>query len=245
MGVILEVKYNQIGDFHSGELPPEEERERLYWGSRYANVNIEDIGGVQNRAKFDIDIFDDMRELIDSGVGTPVIAHVNVDKQYQSIRVHFAVNIESLRTKIRGGSPLDVWESVVTGAHPALTYPWKSGHVKFKVGDVKKRIDRRTDAVKNILWRKRVVEEFTGLVTHIRRKIDKKDNEMAFFGMLDGNGRYLDAICFGSQWPSVKKYLRAGRLIQISLEPAETFRGRRSYLFNGHSLRLLNKTSGS
>lgn len=244
IGVILEVKYNQIGDFHTGEPPPEDEREKMFWGSRYANVNIEDPGGIQNRTKFDIDIFDDMRELIDSGNGTPVIAHVAPNEHYGTLKAHFAIDIEKLRKKINEGDPLSTWESIVTGAHPAKVYPWRPGKIPFKNGKKRVKIERSVDAIKNVRWRKHATTTFTGVVTHVRKKIDKRDQEMAFFGLLGGDNRYIDAICFGTVWPHVKKHLKAGRLVQISIDSQpDRYRGGKSFIFNGDELRLLKKSA--
>lgn len=205
-GVIVEIKYNQIGDFHTGELPSEDERERNFWGARYANVNIEEASGKQNRTKFDIEIFDRCRPLIDQGVGTPMIAHVAPNAKFENLRAHFAVDLAQLRSKIKAGEPLDVWESIVVGQHPALTYSWKN----------------------NAIARKRVYNEsfkksgaggaFTGVVTNVRLKYDKNRNLMAFFGMLGADGTFIDVIAFASIWDDISRIVKPGRLLKVMVE---------------------------
>jgi hypothetical protein len=245
-GVIVEVKYNQIGDFHTGELPPEDVREKMFWGHRYANVNIEDPGGVQNRVKFDWDIFDEMRELIDSGIGTPVIAHVIPNERFQNLKASFAVDIEKLRKKILNGEELSVWEGIVCGKHPAKTYPWKPGKLKFTRKGERKVVERAADAVKNVRFKTDpACDVFTGLVTNAKPKFDKNDNEMAFIGLLGGDGTFIEVVCFGSTWPDIKEHITPGRLVQMSLDVKPGWGGRgKSFIFNGDKLKLLNKSSG-
>jgi DNA polymerase-3 subunit alpha len=238
-GVIIEVKYNQIGDFHTGELPPEDERRKMFWGHRYANVNVEDAGGSQNRIKFDIDIFDGMRELIDSGIGTPVIVHAVPNKQYENLRAHFAVDLEKLRKKIDSGSELDVWERIVVGKHPAKVKKWKA---KGNMGaDMVKK-----QRVKNDLFFKGRTRKFTGVVMQCRLKYDKKDHLMAFFSMLDAAGNSIDCICFASNWdPKMEKIIKAGNLLSIELDRQRDMRNKTKwqYFFNGGNIHWYKKSS--
>jgi DNA polymerase III alpha subunit len=227
-GVIVEVRYNQIGDFHSGEPPPEAERHRMFWGARYANVNIEDAGGKQNRTKFDIDIFDRERPLIDSGIGTPLIAHVMANAKFENLRAQFAVSLVELRKKIREGQKLNVWERIVTGDHPAKSYPWKEGTAKAKI---------RNEVFKH----SKGGGPFVGVVTHVRLKYDRKDNLMAFFGMIGGDMTYIDVVAFASVWPDVMDVIKPGRLLKVDLEKhPDQYRGW-SY-FCGYRVKWLKKS---
>lgn len=203
-GVIVEVKYNQIGDFHTGELPSEGERARMFWGKRYANVNIEEASGKQNRVKFDHHIFDAFRPLIDKGVGTPVIAHVTASNFTQTLRANFAVDLEAYRAE-RDGVPKTLWEFLVAGKHPAATYRWKSDEAK------KERTTNRK-------FKKSVGGAvFCGVVTHVQRKYDKRGGLMAIFGMLDASGFFVSVLCFASVWIQAKSVVKPGRLLKIAL----------------------------
>lgn len=217
-GVIVEVKYNQIGDFNTGDLPSEEERRMMFWGQRYANVNVEDPGGVQNRIKFDIDIFDDMRHLIDAGIGTPVVVHVSASAHFQNLKAHFAVDLEAYRKKIEAGEPLGVWERVLNGQHPAEVYPWKKNaqnrinNTLFKSYALGSngRVEKGEDPASN--W-------MTGVVTHVRSKYDRNGNLMSFFGMIGADGYYTDALCFSSGWDAeARKVVKPGRALKIQFE---------------------------
>jgi DNA-directed DNA polymerase III PolC len=232
-GVIVEVKYNQIGDFHTGELPPERERKLQFWGARYANVNIEDAGGTQNRVKFDIDIFAQMRELIDAGIGTPVLVHCVPNKKFENLRAHFAVDLESLRKKLKGGEQLNVWENIVIGKHPSITRAWKP---------TKNKTSAEVTAVKskNRRFFNNRTDIFTGVVMQARLKYDKNDNKMAFFSMIDGGHNAIDCICFSSSWDkSVEKAISAGNLLSIELSRSkdQRNRGKWQYFFNGGKIR--------
>lgn len=233
-GVIVEVKYNQIGDFHTGDLPPEIERAKMFWGKRYANVNIEDVGGKQNRVKFDIDVFDDMREVIDAGVGTPVVAHAIPNKHYENLRGHFIVDLESYRKKVECWDELTVWECLIAGKHPARTYPWKATKLK-SAEQVKK---DRCDNSKFFSMKERA---FCGIVTNVMLKYDKRNQEMAFFGMIDASDNYIDCICFGSNWTKqVKEVVKPGAMLQIVLDRQKDNRDKKKWqhIFNGGRIRV-------
>jgi DNA polymerase III alpha subunit len=223
-GVIVEVKLNQVGDFHTGALPSEDERKRMFWGSRYANVNVEDVGGVQNRIKHDIDIYEDMRPVIECGIGAPVLVHANANGKYENLRAHFAVDLEGLRKKIKEGSELNIWERIVTGRHPVHDLP--------TTGDPKKDRARVTNRAYRANPRG---GPFYGVVTNIRLRFDKRGNEMAFFGLIGGDGYFIDAICFGSNWSEVKPVLSPGAFVKIDIDkqPDRYRESGVSHIFNG------------
>jgi DNA-directed DNA polymerase III PolC len=237
-GVIIEVKYNRIGDFHSGELPPEEEREMMFWGQRYANVNVEDSGGSQNRMKFDIDIFDDMRELIDTGIGTPVVIHAMPNKKYENLNANFAVDLEKYRKKLINGDKLNVWENIIYGNHPALTKKWKPTS-KFDCEQIK--IQR----VKNELFFKGKTKKFTGIVIRRRLKCDKNGNLMSFFNMMDAECNTVSCICFASSWnKEIENVIKYGNFLSIELDRQPDIRnkGNWQYFFNGGGIKWYKKS---
>lgn len=233
-GVIVEVKYNQIGDFHTGELPSEVERAKMFWGHRYANVNIEDVGGKQNRVKFDIDVFDDMREVIDAGIGTPVVAHVVPNKHYENLRGHFIIDLEAYRKKVECWDELTIWEHLVAGSHPAKAYQWKA--TKTKTAEQIKR-----DRCDNSKFFSMQTRAFCGVVTNVMLKYDRRNQEMAFFGMIDASNNYIDCICFGSNWTKqVKEVIKPGAMLQIALDRQKDNRNKKKWqhIFNGGRIRV-------
>jgi len=198
-GIIVEVKYNQIGDFHTGQLPDEDEKRRRRWGARYANINIEDLSGKNNRVKVDVDTFDVHRPIIDKGIGTPVAFHASIDGKWKSIRVHFMVALDVLRKKLDACEPLDVFERLlVRGRNPLKAYT--KGDIERKVKDSKHSL---IDVV--------------GVVTHLNVKPDKKLNDMAFFGLLGYRG-YIDVLCFASSWDVFQGKFEPGDIVSVRLE---------------------------
>lgn len=231
-GVIVEVKYNQVGDFHTGELPSEEDRRRAFWGSRYANVNIEDKSGKQNRCKFDFDIFDMYRPIIDKGVGTPVIVHATPMEFTGTMRAHFAVDLALYRERVKKGEELGLWERVLCRRHPARLYHWKTN-------------EARKARVTNERFRRSVAGGiYCGLVTHVRLKYDSKGGLMAFFGLLGGDHHFIEVICFASVWVHVRKHIRPGRLFCIEVEKQpDRRRGGWAFFYGGGKIRWL-KSAG-
>jgi len=241
-GVVVEVKYNQIGDFNTGELPSELERKQMFWGRRYANVNVEDLGGKQNRIKVDFDIFDDYRDVVDSGIGTPVVLHAFVNARFENLRCHFMINLEEYRLAVEAGQELTVWQSIVAGRHPAKEYEWKdpSKLIKYKTPEGEEReVKRRSNAIRNKAFWDRVSPSFVGVVTHVRPKYDKNGNRMAFLGLLDGGSRFISVIAFASSWTKeVRRVLKPGALVKIELDSKRDKRSW-SYFYNGGKLRVL------
>lgn len=228
-GVILGVKHNRIGDFHQGEKPTDYEKAKMFWGARYANVNIEDAGGTQGRCKFDFDVFESYKNLIDSGVGTPMIAHVVPSSMYENMRCQFAVDLGKFRDNIVNNKPLSVWERIMIGDHPAKNYPWKNS-------------DQADKRISNRLFNKSTSGGlFTGVVTNVRPKYDKNGNQMAFFGMIGADDTFIDVIAFASVWHEVSMVIKPGRLIMVLIEKKPNNNGRWSY-FCGDRIKVLKKT---
>lgn len=197
-GRIVEVKYNQVGDFHTGALPSEEDRKRQKWGARYANVNIEDISGKNYRVKVDHDIFDQYRHIIDKGVGTVVAVHVSIAKKWKNMRAHFMISLLDLKLKMGKGEPLTPFERALTDDHPVK--PQSQSDISA--------LQRKAEG--GFL-------RCTAMVTHVNNKLDKKGREMGFFGLLGFKG-YIDGICFAGCWPHVKAKIIPGRLVRVRLK---------------------------
>lgn len=231
-GVVVEVKLNQIGDFHTGTLPSEEERERMFWGQRYANVNVEDASGKQNRMKFDFHIYPRERPLIEMGKGTPVIVHTTVNGKFENMRAQFAVALEPLRKKLRDKEKLSVWERIIIGDHPIKSLKGKSEEELRAI-------------VKNKAYKKSSHGgTFYGIVTDVRPRYDRRGNLMAFFGLLGGDGTYIDVVCFGSQWADVKSVVKSGAVLKIALDKGwDKERRTTSHVFNGGLVKRFKELS--
>jgi len=232
LGIIVDSKFARIGDYHTGDLPNKQDRKRQFWGHRYANANIEGRDGDQRRVKFDIDIFEQARSVLDSGSGTPVLVHCsNVNAAYSSVKANFILDLESLRKRIKTGEELSMIERLVTGDHPALSYPWKSEKIKNEMTTHEKFKKSRGGGI------------FCGVITHIRIKYDKNDNQMAFIGVF-GVKKHIEVVCFSSNWLQDRKKIIEGsnRLIKIAVEKQRQ-RGRGlSFFYNGGGVKVLDGT---
>lgn len=229
IGIIQKKKISRIGDFHSGEVPNEEKRKKMFWGSQTASLFLEGIDNSHIRVKFDRDIFDEMLPVIDAGDGTPVLVSASVNNEYKSIRANYAINLETLRQKINKKEELDFWEKIVCGRHPILTYPWRNKKTKEK-------------------WTKNSLVEvdkkyvvFCGVVTNIKIKYDKNGFEMAFFG-IQGLYKHLEVVCFATSWSLIRGTIEEKKFLIIQLEKSKSSRGV-SYFFNSGSIKFLKKSS--
>lgn len=190
-GRVIETKYNQVGDFHNGPEPSEESKLKMGWGKRYANLNVEDMSGRNQRVKIDIDIFDQFRDIVDRKTAT-VAAHVGLNPQYHSMRASFIVDIDELATKVRHEQELSNYEL-------ALWRGWDMGG--FSGAKIKG--DRVT---------------VMGMVARCYIKFDKKGKEMAFITLICGDGIDRDVVCFGSSWPSFKGKVKSGKVMRFVLK---------------------------
>lgn len=229
-GLILDQKKNQIGDYHTGDLPSEQERAKMFWGKRYANVNIEGDGQNHFRAKFDIDIYEDHVSVLDAGSGTPIILHGTIEGRYRRLKVHFCIDLERYRQTVLRGDTLDYWCKIVSGQHPVKDYAWRTPQLASK-----KRFN-----VNFLSYKSNV---FTGIVTHVKLKYDSAGNQMAFFGVL-GDNTYIDVISFSSYWESIRQHIKKGLLISIPVETVSSETYGMSHFFKGGKLKIYRKIDG-
>jgi len=201
-GQMVEIKYNQVGDFHSVE-PDEAEKERIGWGKRYANINVEDTSNVQQRIKVDIDIFEDYRHIIDKGQGTCVALCCSKAVKSHTMRCNFMADLEEMRQDLKHDRP---WtgSAAFFESHPVLA---NGGH-KARLDKVlgKKAPRARMVARDVIVW-----------ILYVREHRDKKGNLMAFFDMAGTTGS-VGGLCFGSSYEETYKgHLKAGTIVKIDL----------------------------
>jgi DNA polymerase-3 subunit alpha len=228
-GLLIDARVQQVGDFHTGDLPTERERKQMFWGARYANVNLECDSGEAFRVRFDFDIFEAHHEVIEAPSGTPIVVHATVDAKYNRLKAHFAIDLERYRLAVRDGGELSFWQRLVAGGHPAADYAWTSPELARK---------RRFNA--------RLLRSgsgiFTGVVTHVRLKYDSRGELMAFFGLLGERG-FCNVIAFASYWHTIRKIVKRGRLLSMPLDRStDTERGL-AYFFNGGKVRVLKRQS--
>jgi DNA polymerase III alpha subunit len=198
-GVVVEIRYNQVGDFHSGEEPDADTKKRMRWGARYANINLEDPSGENKRVKVNHDTFDTYRHIVDRGSGVPVVALVSVAAKWKSLKVKLMFDVNELRGKLASGEP---W----TKDELALVRPTKllAGYKREDLVRAAKRVRPGARA--------------TGVayVTSRDVKPDKNMNQMAWVGLYSRGG-LIEALAFASTWPEVKDVLEPGSLVKVTV----------------------------
>ena len=151
------------------------------------------------------------------------MVHATASAFTQTLRVQFAVDLEGFRNRVKNNEPLTLWERIVSGQHPALSYPWP---------DEKSRVNR---ALNEAFWRSEGGGVFCGVVTNVKLKYDKRGGLMAFIGMIDGALNYIEVMCFASIWLDAKRVIKAGRLLKLEVirEPDQRNRRRHCYFYQG------------
>jgi DNA polymerase-3 subunit alpha len=206
-GIISEVKLNQIGDFHVGPLPDDDEMKRRNWGARYAKINVEDIEGNQQRIKINTDIYDSCRSVIDKGNGTPVVVLMSAMRRWKKLQANILLDASELRRKDEQGEEYDNMEMACMDIHK-LMRPYK-----------KKDLIRRLN--KLVLDKKPQEVNGIALVTNVGKKIDKNMNQMAFVG-LHSLGGFRSTVCFASSWPSLKYLIKPGAILEIWIDASRS-----------------------
>lgn len=192
-GVIIQIKFRQVGDFGS-EPKTAAEKKKKQWGRRFVVIHLEDRNGDSRRVKVPPNTFDRFQEVLEAAeVGQCLAMHVTLLKQYHSCRANFVVDLEAVRQKRRLNIPLSGWERCLT-KHPVLRYSQKA-------------LDRRRGNK----------FEATMLITNCRVTIDRNGNEMAFFGVQDGHGNASEVIAFSTVYEAHGDMITVGSIITASV----------------------------
>jgi DNA polymerase III alpha subunit len=171
-----------------------------------------------------------MQKVIESGAGNPIYAHVSVNGAFQSLKAHFAVDLEALRKKIGNSEELTVYERVLTGKHPILDILPKDNS------------EARERVYRNLKYKRSSSGEvFYGLVTNVRLRYDKNDNEYAFFGLLGGDGYFIESLAFSSAWLDVRDIIKAGRLLKIEIDKKPDRERGISHIYNGGLVKRIKR----
>jgi DNA polymerase-3 subunit alpha len=206
-GILLDIKYNNIGDFHWGEPPSEQEMKDQNWGKRYANVNLEDKTG-KHRVSIDLWKFPTFRHIIDRGEGTTVIISARTFKKKEMIQANIMADLEDIRlvmdknlTLKERYNKLNNYEKYFI-RHPAVKHKKRSDDDFSNIADV-----RRTK-IKD-------VSTAIGLITHTYpHRI--RTGVMRFINIEDETG-----VMSVSVWPdTVEQYdkiLSHGSICQVTV----------------------------
>ena len=206
MGTLVDIKYNNVGDFHKDE-PSDKEKKRIGWGKRYANVNIENPLGIR-RINIDIDVFPTFRQIIDRGLQTPVLIIGNLLKWSEVIYADVIVDLDEFRDILELDiKMIEKYQKMNPFQKYLIKHPCsrlKEQTTKSDINDLKYGVSQG-------------VREIMALVTRVKYHWTKKDKKMAFVEIEDVSGN-LSCIL----WPEgVLKYgqkIKVGSVIKAFIK---------------------------
>lgn len=197
IGTLVDIKYNNVGDFHKDE-PTEKEKKRIGWGKRYANVNIENTLGIR-RINIDIDVFPTFRQIIDRGLQTPVLLVGNLLKWSEVIYADVIVDLDEFRDIL--DKDIKMREKYLL-MNPFQKYLIKHPCSFHSEIAPKSNINELKYGVSS------GIREIMALVTRVKWHWTKKEKKMAFVEIEDLSGN-LSCIL----WP--EGVLRFGQKIKV------------------------------
>jgi len=203
-GIIVDIKYNQIGDFFK-ELPPDETKERIGWGKRYVSINIDDGTGIK-RMKVDIDTFSTFRYIIDKGIGTPVMVAVRSFSKFEALFVDNMIDLNEL------SSIIDLKSITIKESFKKLNKFQRY----FIQHPIKKYKECRTK-VDKIIDKKNGIFETVCLISKVKHHwTNKDDKEMMFIDLEDETGN-MDVVIWNDVLMKNRKKLQQGNIVKVNL----------------------------
>jgi DNA polymerase-3 subunit alpha len=132
--------------------------------------------------------------------GALIAVHVGVNTKYKNTRVHYLVDVLELKRKLEllqegQDTQFSRFELMLTEHNPVAQHTRR---------DLLEVLDGARQGT------------VVGLVTHVFRKLDKKKNEMAFFG-LQGKSGFVECLAFSSTWQKHGEGIVPGALIRADL----------------------------
>lgn len=207
-GTLVDIKYNNVGDFHK-EVPDDKEKKRIGWGKRYANVNIENTNGIK-RINIDIDIFPTFRHIIDRGLQTPVIMVGNMLSFNEVIYADIIVDLDEFREIIESdGSMKDKYKKMNPWQRYLLRHPCSTLAPEHKSNSTS-----LVDIKYNI---RKGIRESVVLVTRVKWHWTKKGKKMAFIELEDETG-YLSCIMWPEGVMKFSKFFQVGSLLKLYIK---------------------------
>ena len=207
-GIFVDVKYNNVGDFHKEE-PDEKEKKRIGWGKRYSNLNIEDTLMIR-RVNVDIDVFPVFRSIVDKGLQTPVLIAGSLMKWAEIFHADIIVDLDEFRDIL--GLKIPFKERF------KLMNPYMRYFVKHPVSFVAEEI--RKNSISCTHFKYNITAGLKWVVALvIRKKIHwtKKDKKMAFVDLEDETG-YLSCVMWAE---GVEKYgdiVKSGNVLKMCIQ---------------------------
>jgi DNA polymerase III alpha subunit len=229
IGIIVDIKYNNVGDFHKDE-PDEAEKKRIGWGKRYANINIDD-GTAIVRVNIDTNAFPTFRHIIDKGLGTPVLMYGRAFFKSETLFCDVLSNADTIRDAIHQHSdgfidhidpvdriffrhPITIVEKIgkrsiknIIDKAPAGTYPVTALVMRVKIHWTKKGtrmafvdVEDETSRANLIIWPEELDKSIKKVIPgHIINLYVRKDNK----GLYAESKRKIEIA--GVAWETIRE----------------------------------------
>jgi DNA polymerase III alpha subunit len=207
-GRITKIEDRAVGDsIEHEDMPDEQTQKSIGWDNPWAWVTLDSINEERVKVKIDWTIYDDAAGILDKGIGSLVLVCGTTNPEWRSINAHFVAELTSMADKLKrkAYNELSVAEQMFV-RHPANAY-------KFKTKDHRRLAKKNlSDAIKTSNGSMRAI----AVVSHLRTRIDRRGEEMAFFG-LAGVDSYIDVVCFSSSWHEYKSHMKNGTFALFKL----------------------------
>jgi DNA-directed DNA polymerase III PolC len=202
-GVLVEIKYNNVGDFHKEE-PSDKIKRRIRWGSRYATFNIEDETGIK-RSSVDIDTFPTFRRIIDKGLGTPILISGSTFQPNELVQSDVVVDMDEIREILEtDGTLVEKFMKMDKFQRYFLRHPIKPYRKKYPT----------YATCKTIMSKKSGSFRYIGLVVRIKYHWTRgKDKKMAFINVEDETDN-LSLVVWSDSLAKYKDILQLGNIIR-------------------------------
>jgi len=222
-GVIVEVKYNNVGDYQKSEIS-DEAKKRMGWGRRNCSINIDDGTGII-KISINANIFPLFSELIDNDKGAPIIVYGNSWKAGDILIAECIANLDSIKSKL---SKTD--NTKLTPVEKLFVY----GN-RFVKSLLMKTRSKGIDGIVQISRAKKIhtgIKQTAAIVLNVKEHWTKKNDCMAFISLYDG--KRMDMVIWPDEYESNKDVLKIGNLVELQVL-IKTEKTKQSFYLNNKS----------
>jgi DNA polymerase-3 subunit alpha len=207
-GIIVDVKYNRVGDFAKDDLSSKVKK-RMQFGKRYVEMNIDD-GTEIRRIKVDVDVFSTFRKIIDKKEGTPVIVCCTAFKRLKSVSVNMLADLDSIRKKYEKYYKTEGLIKFYLRLNRYEKYFFK--HPVTFVKNRKFKLNKTID--------KQGVYEVIAYISKIKYHWTKYDKKMAFIDIEDETIR-IGLTVWNDVLQKANKELQIGNIVRLKMQHKE------------------------
>jgi DNA polymerase-3 subunit alpha len=215
-GILEPVKFGSVGQYEENE-PDEDEKRRMGFGRRNAVGFIEDASGAKVRVRIDPDEVDAYAEILDAQKSVDCLLAGAVGRKYmghQAFKLRMIVPLRQLQDDLSAGTALSLPQALAIGKPPVIDAGLNEDQLKCAQWDLNKLILKV--AKRQAELDEAVSTTIVGTVAWVRLKITKRDDEMAWIGIVGATGA-IEATAFPSTWKRVCEKIHVGAHVEAEL----------------------------